>query len=74
MYPSLICCHASVVLRSSGRAASGRPPPHPDAVGRRLGAAAAGASVPESGEQSELAARHRQPAEAVFHSGGDRRV
>lgn len=52
----------SVVLRSSGRTAFCSPPPDTDTVGQRLGAAETGASVPELGEQSELATSHRQPA------------
>lgn len=52
----------SVVLWAAGCAAPCCPPAHTESVGQRLGAAETGASVPELGEQSELAARHRQPA------------
>lgn len=57
-----LCVCLSVVLWAAGCAAPCCAPPHTDTVGQRLGAAETRAPVPELGEQTELTARHRQPA------------
>lgn len=59
---SCLCLCMCVVLRPAGCAAPRCSPADTDAVGQRLSTAETGASVPEQGEQTELAARHRQPA------------
>lgn len=56
----------SVVLWNASCAAACCPPAHTDTVGRGLSATETGASVPELGEQTELTARHRQPAGPTY--------
>ncbi len=58
-----------VVLWAAGCAAPCCPPAHTDTVGHGLSVAETGASVPELGEQTELAARHCQPSgQTVTHT------
>lgn len=56
----------SVVLWAAGCTAPCCPPAHTDTVGHGLSAAETGASVPDLGKQSELTARHSQPAGLTF--------